>query len=200
MLLARITGRDRYSEVALEQFEELHRLLYCKEMGLWHHGLAAGGLTPSFWARGMAFSFLGILQVLELTDRNDRRFGEVQGILKKMARRIRALQDGSGFWFWIVDDPASEWESSGTAWVGAAMERGMRLGFLDLSYRECADRAWMAVQSRVWQGYFPGHGCATTASKIAAYYGKKLLSPVGWTHFAFRAACERRRALGKAPN
>lgn len=193
MLLARATGKKGYREIALDQFEKLRELLHCRKTGLWHHGVGDGGRSAAFWARGTAYVFLAILQLVEALDEEDRRRRRLMQIFQRMAARIRDLQDRSGFWFAVVDDPETERESSGTAWIAATMERGLRQGCLDHSFRACADAAWQAVKSRVWQGDFPGHSSGTTVSSLSAYYNKKNLNPMGWPHFAFRAACERQR-------
>jgi rhamnogalacturonyl hydrolase YesR len=199
MWLSKVTGKRHYADVALDQFKKLHELLYSPETGLWNHGANDRGVSGACWARGMAYSFWGIFHILELTDPRNSYYAKLDDIFQNMARRIREMQDESGFWFQVVDNPQSEKESSGTAWTGAVFERAMRLGYLDQTYRPHADAAWDAVKSRVWRGHFPGNGSGTTISPLYAYYLKKNLATRGWTHFACAIACERQRtALAQA--
>ena len=198
MLLAKVAGNKKYSDIALEQFEIQHRLLFNKDQSLWSHGYANGRRTAGFWGRGVAFGFLGNLMVLELLDKNDRRFETCLQAFVNGAKRLRELQDESGYWLCVPERAGSGKESSGTAWTCTALDRGIRLGFLDKSYRACADLAWDAVKCRIWQGRFPGHMFGTTASLSPEYYLKKGISETGWAHFALRAVCEHKRAAKTA--
>jgi len=192
--LARITGNKKYADTAMEQLERHIELLLCKKTHLFHHGVGDGGPTAAFWARGVAYCFLGMLMNLEEYGIHDRRHDALQEVFENMAQAIRAHQDSSGFWYSRIDVADSEKEASGTAWITATMERAIRLGYLDESYRACAEAGWQAVKSRVWRGCYPGTTMATTVSKLPSYYCKTPLNTVGWPHFAFRAACERRRS------
>ncbi len=193
VLLAHVTGNKMYSTFALEEFQRLHGLLFDTEQSLWSHGYANGRRSAGFWARGVAFGFLGNLGVLELTDQSDPRYELCRRAFVDGAKRLRELQDASGYWCCVPQEPGSGKESSGTAWICAGMGRAMRLGILDSSFRACADRAWDAVKCRIWRGSFPGHMTATTASLQPEYYRKKMLSETGWAHFAMRPLIERKR-------
>ena len=192
--LAKVTHRPCYLEAALEQYDRLQALLGDERTGLWRHGVGDGQSTPGNWARGAAFVLLGLILLLEYTPADHSQHTLVHERIRQMGRALVRYQDAGGFWFTLIDHPESEFESSGTAWICAGLERGMRLGHLDHSYRAPADAAWGAVKSRIWRGEYPGHNTATTVSPSIGYYTKRQLSPSGWTHFAFRAACERRRA------
>lgn len=193
MMLSRITKDPKYAEVGLDQFQKLNDLLLDTKSGFWHHGVNDRYHSGAFWARGVAMVLFGILQILTQMEPGHPRYEWVRKSFVDMAAAFRALQDESGFWFHIVDNPISERETSGTSWIGASFERGIRLGYLDESYRQSADLAWQALKSRVWRGFMPGHAYATTVSSSYPYYLKNHLSPLGWTHFGFLMACERRR-------
>lgn len=194
MRLGRITGDPGYTDTALNQFERLHDLLFDSQQGLWRHGMAADRASAAFWARGAAYTLLANVLLLEAAPSADPRTERMHATLQASAERLRQLQDASGFWHSVLGQPLSECESSGTAWLVAAFERGVRSGLLDADYRRCAEAAWAATKSRIWQGRFPGHMTATTVSPIASYYHKIHLSDHGWSHFAFRALCERMRS------
>lgn len=199
MRLGRVTGEADYTEAALEQFQTLHGLLFDTEQGLWRHGVAGGRASASFWSRGAAFTFLANVLLLEMAPPSDPRTRLMRATLDASAQRLQQIQDASGFWHSVLGEPTSERESSGTAWLAAGFERALRGGLLDERHRPCADAAWSATKSRIWQGHFPGHMTATTVSPLASYYHKVHLSDRGWSHFAFRALCERRRARDTRP-
>lgn len=193
MLLSRMTGNKQYSQVAMEQYEMLDKLLCDKATGLWHHGVNNRTHTGAFWARGGAFVLLALLMIMEEADKQSLSSATMRAAFEKMARTLKGMQDESGFWKSVLDNPDDEPDSSGTAWITATFERAVRLGYLDMSYRTAADAGWSAVKSRVWDGCYPGHTMGTTVSPLVSYYFKQHINPLGWTHFAFRATCERAR-------
>jgi rhamnogalacturonyl hydrolase YesR len=193
LALGRISGNKKYLEIGMDQYVRLRELMFDQENGLWSHGCGAGGRSYGFWTRGAAFSLMGDLQVLEQLRPGDSQYALCRDTFLKNAASVAKYQDASGFWFCVIDAPTSQWESSGTAWNAATFHRALRLGYLGEEYRRVADRAWQAAKSRIWQGDFPGHMTATTISKDRAYYLKKPLNDTGWSHFAFRAACENLR-------
>jgi unsaturated rhamnogalacturonyl hydrolase len=195
MHLWKATGEYSYADVALDQMEKMHSILFDEKSGLWYHGASERYFTAAFWSRGAAFALMAFLQTLEPCERSDARFEKLLSVFQSMATRLRELQNEDGFWFQIVDDPRGENESSGTAWNCWTFERAMSLGFLDDSFRPACDAAWNAVKTRVFDGHFPGNATGTTSSPIYNYFSQRQLSPTGWTHFAFLAACERRRTI-----
>jgi unsaturated rhamnogalacturonyl hydrolase len=49
----------------------------------------------------------------------------------------------------VVDEPGSYREFTVTAMMVAAMARGLRLGWIDASYRPVVDRAWRGLLARI---------------------------------------------------
>ena len=49
----------------------------------------------------------------------------------------------------IVDFPGSYQEFTATAMIGYALARGLRLGWLDPSFRETVDLAWRGISERI---------------------------------------------------
>ena len=62
---------------------------------------------------------------------------------------MRAHQAPDGMWRQVVDEAGSYRETSVTAMTLTAMARGIRLGWLDESYRPVVDRAWRALLAHV---------------------------------------------------
>ena len=52
-------------------------------------------------------------------------------------------------WRQVVDEPGSYREFTVTAMVVTAMARGVRLGWLDASYRPIVTRAWQGLLARI---------------------------------------------------
>lgn len=193
MRLARVTGKDHYAQVAMDQYAKLRPLLFNEERGLWHHGYGRGGRAQGFWARGVSFTLQGELHMLEQSRPADPHRELLLKSFQRGAASLTALQNSRGFWYGTVDEPDTQDESSGTAWMCGVLHLGMRLEFLGSEYQPAADRAWEAVKSRIWQGGYPGHMVGTGICKNRSYYLKQPLSDGGWSHFAYHAACERMR-------
>ena len=58
-------------------------------------------------------------------------------------------QAADGMWRQVVDEPGSYREFTVTAMMVAAMARGLRLGWIDASYRPVVDRAWRGLLARI---------------------------------------------------
>ncbi len=113
--------------------------------GLYHHDAGA----PTAWGRGNGFGALGLSELLTVLppDHPDRE--AVLDIHRRHLAAMRAHQAPDGMWRQIVDVPGSYRETSVTAMTLTAMARGLRLGWLDESYRPVVDRAWRALLAHV---------------------------------------------------
>ena len=113
--------------------------------GLFHHDVGA----PAAWGRGNGFGALGLSELLTVlpVDHPDR--AAVLDIHRRHLAAMRANQAPDGMWRQVVDEPGSYRETSVTAMTLTAMARGIRLGWLDASYRPAVDRAWRALLAHV---------------------------------------------------
>ena len=113
--------------------------------GLYHQDAGA----PTAWGRGNGFGALGLAELLTVLppDHPDRE--TVLDTHRRHLAAMRAHQAPDGMWRQIVDVPGSYRETSVTAMTLTAMARGLRLGWLDESYRPVVDRAWRALLAHV---------------------------------------------------
>ena len=113
--------------------------------GLFHHDAGA----PTAWGRGNGFGALGLSELLTVlpADHPDRT--AVLDVHRRHLAAMRAHQAPDGMWRQVVDEPGSYRETSVTAMTLTAMARGIRLGWLDASYRPAVDRAWRALLAHV---------------------------------------------------
>lgn len=139
--------------------EALHQVLlhikylYCKNNGLFYHGFSFirndnfGGI---FWCRGNSWFTLGI--TLYLTNAKNLDPGTKQYLIdtfRTHASMLRSLQADSGLFHTILDDSSSYEEASGTAAIAAGLLRGIKLGILDESYMECAQKAIQGICNNI---------------------------------------------------
>ena len=113
--------------------------------GLFHHDADA----PTAWGRGNGFGALGLSELLTVLPADHPERAAVLEIHRRHLAGMRARQAPDGMWRQIVDVPGSYRETSVTAMTLTAMARGIRLGWLDDSYRPVVDRAWRALLAHV---------------------------------------------------
>ncbi len=113
--------------------------------GLFHHDADA----PTAWGRGNGFGALGLSELLTVLPADQPEREAVLRIHRRHLAGMRAEQAPDGMWRQIVDVPGSYRETSVTAMTLTAMARGIRLGWLDDSYRPAVDRAWRALLAHV---------------------------------------------------
>ena len=113
--------------------------------GLFHHDAAA----PVAWGRGNGFGALGLAELLTVLPADHPDRAAVLDVHRRHLAALRDWQAPDGMWRQIVDVPGSYRETSVTAMTLTAMARGLRLGWLDDSYRPAVDRAWRALLAHV---------------------------------------------------
>ena len=113
--------------------------------GLFHHDADA----PTAWGRGNGFGALGLAELLTVLPVDHPQRDAVLDVHLRHLAGMRARQAPDGMWRQIVDAPGSYRETSVTAMTLTAMARGLRLGWLDASWRPAVDRAWRALLAHV---------------------------------------------------
>ena len=104
---------------------------------------------PFAWGRGNGFAALGLAEALEHLPATWPDRPRVLEIFRKQMRGMLAHQADDGMWRQVVDEPTSYKELTVTAMTVAVMARGVRLGWLDKSYRPPIDRAWQSLLTRI---------------------------------------------------
>ena len=113
--------------------------------GIFHHAADA----PVAWGRGNGFAALGLAELLTALPADHPARPAVFDIYRRQMAGLREHQAPDGMWFQVVDVPGSYREASVTALTVTAMARGLRLGWLDPSFRPVVERAWRALLAHV---------------------------------------------------
>ncbi len=151
----RLTGERRYVDM---QARFLLDAGVQQPGGLFWHSRS----TPFYWGRGNGFAALGFAETLTYLpqDHPDRNALIVKHI--RHLEALRSLQHPSGAWLQVLDFPGSYQEFTVTCMVGYALARGLRLGWLDGSFRPMLERAWQVVCERVSDEGEVADACAST--------------------------------------
>jgi rhamnogalacturonyl hydrolase YesR len=113
--------------------------------GLFNHALNG----PAAWGRGNGFAALGLIETLTVLPAAHPARPKILDIYRRHMAAVRAQQAPDGAWREVIDEPGAYREESATAMLMTAMARGVRLGWLDGSYRAVIDRAWKALAAHV---------------------------------------------------
>lgn len=101
-----------------------------------HLGRHAWAETPdsfsqsTFWSRGNGWLGAGTVELLDIAPDHESA-NDARGVLQRLAEAILPLQDASGFWRHVLDDPNERFETSGTLMHAYWLSRGVELGVLD---------------------------------------------------------------------
>jgi len=147
---------DRRHYVSEATFQFLTHVAYLmdRETGLWFHGWSFDGshnFAKARWARGNSWLTMVIPDFLELVDLPGsdpvRRF--LIEVLDAQVTALAELQDSSGLWHTLLDDPSSYLEASATAGFAYGILKAVRKRFLDAHYAPVAEKAVLAVIANV---------------------------------------------------
>ena len=169
--LADVTGEERFREEAVLQLEA-HLDKLRDDSGLFFHAWdeRAGQRSPCLWARGNGWMAMTLAAICETRPEGDSLRQRAVPLLQRQVAALVPLQEGSGLWHTVLDNPSTYLESSSAAAFALAIAKGIRCGVLPSELRTVAARAWQAVQSYVSPaGDFTGVSSGTLPGDAAHY-------------------------------
>lgn len=144
-------GEKSYIREAVKQLIIHMTKLKDESSKLYYHGWDDTASKPLgfLWGRGNAWitsSAVDILQY-ESDDTQEKRLGVE--MLNEQLDALARLQDESGMWRTVLDQPDSYLETSVTAGVAYGILKGIRLRLVDEKFKSMADRAIAAVMANI---------------------------------------------------
>jgi len=107
------------------------------------------GTSPIFWARGMGWYMMALVDTLPYYPKDDPGRATLLAILNRTAKALVQYQDkDSGLWYQVLDKPGEKgnyFESSAACMFAYALQKGVRLGYLPKEYADNAGRAWQGI-------------------------------------------------------
>lgn len=171
--VGRLTGEQRYFDLALRHVDYLHERLLRPD-GLYNHWPHA----EAAWGRGNAFVALGL--ALALGDFPDTHPGHARLLALYRAHIAVLLRylDVDGMWHNVINFPGSWAELSATAMIATAIQRGVTEGWLESFYQGIVDSAWAGVLTRTDQDYGFVNVCESTPGQdsLEAYLNRQALT------------------------
>jgi len=152
-----VTADERWVEVALRHLLPYARALRDDEKGLFYHGLdsATGERSPCLWGRGNGWALLGLIDALAELPPAHAAYPPLQAMLEAQVAALIRLQDASGHWHTVLDDPTSPLEPSCAALFAAGFWAAKRVGLVSterwgtLGGEGSAERAFAAALASV---------------------------------------------------
>lgn len=142
-----------------EQFVTMEKYTRDPATGLLYHGWDESkrqlwankttGQSPNFWSRAMGWYMMGLVDVLDYYPENhpDRKI--LSAILNRLSAAVLNFQDPtSGTWWQVTNLGGKEGnylESSGTAMFTYALAKGIRKGYLPISYKNKVEKAFDGI-------------------------------------------------------
>ena len=142
-------------EFAFNQPEIYRSKLQDSKTGLYHQVWLEALDRPQNDGSGFSLRvngqvLMGLVSLVEWMPASDQRSFEVSQMARELAEKLAPLQlPSGGFPLGVGSRYATVEEISSTAWVAAALARGVRLGVLPPVFLEPARRAWDYISSRV---------------------------------------------------
>ncbi len=144
----------------LDQIRNVHDKMRSAENGLYYHGYDASrkafwadpvtGCSKNFWLRALGWFSVALADLCEILDGSERE--EIRPIFADLMASIKKYQDPeSGLYYQVADQGGREGnylETSGSAMMAYAMQKGARLGVLPEEFRSCGMKAFQGIMDK----------------------------------------------------
>ncbi len=146
----------------IRQFKNVEKHMKDPRTGLYFHGYDESremywankdtGCSPNFWLRALGWFSLSLVETAQATDEAlyyEKRY--LQTLLENLVDALKPFQDESGMFYQVVDKGGVEGnylETSGTALIGYAILKAVRLGYLAPRYAEMGEKAFDGIASK----------------------------------------------------
>ena len=148
----KVLGKKEYMDEAVRQYLLHTKYLTDRKTGLWYHGwtfLENHHFSSALWGRGNSWVTIGIPDFLDLLEGENGVRAFLVATLARQIEALRSLQDQSGMWHTLLDDPTSYLETSATAGFCYGILKAIRMGYVSDAYLDCALRAADAVTRNI---------------------------------------------------
>jgi hypothetical protein len=146
--LDRENGRI-YQEQALYQLRVYTDMFLVKETGLTRTILLKDGLGKTYWTRATGWLLWAITSVLRYLPRSA---AEAEGFLKDLrsiANGLERVQDVSGGFYVLLDEPSTPLETTGTVMIAVGLHESIHQGWLPDAFNSMVSGAWQFAKKRI---------------------------------------------------
>jgi unsaturated rhamnogalacturonyl hydrolase len=206
--LFQVTREECYRDLAIANILPQVDLLYEPAERLFHHFWMERTRRPNgvLWARGNGWGLLGVALTLEGIGFEGHAGARLATVLRDGVARLARLQDASGAWHTILNDPGSYIEASTAPFFIDVVARAIRLGLVSAAdYDSVLEAAMNYIVRHVRaDGAIAGVSYETFPSTRAEHYREMPRDAVvpwgqGPVLTAIRSYLELREASVEAP-
>ena len=152
-----LTGDASYMDI---QAEFLLNANIQQDDGLFMHCRS----VPYYWGRGNGFAAMGYAETLTRLPESHPGRDALIDMHTRHLDALRGLQRPSGMFSQLLDFPGTYQELTAVCMTGYAVARGLRLGWLDASYRAFVESLWRAASERISLDGAVVDGCTGTGA------------------------------------
>jgi len=141
-------GDDRQLQLVQERLDWVAQTLLAPNGLYYHAGNSSQDVCNFFWTRAMGWYGMAMVDVMEVLPTDEDTMKKRKDALKLFVDGVLKYQLESGIWANLADMPATETnrpETSGTAMMCYIILKGVRKGWLDVSYREKGVKAFVGL-------------------------------------------------------
>lgn len=107
------------------------------------------GHSPNFWGRAMGWYCMGIADVLDYLPKNHAKRDSLVLIFRNAVTAMLRVQDKeTGLWFQVLNEgqrPGNYPEATVSCMMAYSILKGVRMGYLDQSYKSKGERAYNGI-------------------------------------------------------
>lgn len=171
--VGKLSGDARYFDMAARHVDFILAPL-ARPDGLYNHWPR----TDAAWGRGNAFVLLGLALALSDIPEAHPAHARLLGYYRELATTLLRYFDADGMWHNVINVPGSWAETSATAMLATALQRGVSRNWLPGFYQGVVDAAWLGVLARTdAEGAFT-NVCESTPGQasLEAYLERRALT------------------------
>ena len=136
---------------------------------------SATGLSRNFWGRAMGWYVMGVVETLDWLPASHPDRAAIVRTLQDAAAAIARAQDPvTGLWWNVLDQPnraGNYLEGSASSMFAYALAKGVRLGYLDASYRAVAERGFDGLLTSLVRENADGTASLTNIVQVSGLGG-----------------------------
>lgn len=174
-----------YADI-INQFITVARHTYDPSNGLYRHACDVSkkerwadpvtGQSAHSWGRAMGWYAMALVDALEFIPQHEAGRDSMMTILNNVATQLKRIQDKkTGLWYQVLDKSGEEGnylESSCSSMFVYALYKGVRLGLIDPSYLDVANKGYKGILKNFIEVDSDGLVSITKACAVAGLGGK----------------------------
>ncbi|GGY81831.1 unsaturated rhamnogalacturonyl hydrolase YteR [Cellvibrio zantedeschiae] len=111
------------------------------------------GTSSQFWSRTTGWYSMALVDVLEYFPKDHPAYNNILLAFQSLAQGIKASQNPQdGLWYQVLDaydKPLNYPETSGSAMIVYALQKGVNLKLIDAAYHDIAEKGWSGIKTKV---------------------------------------------------